>query len=434
MTPRRTSPPGTGTLRMPAEDALLAATQERQGTPTTVAALLRLTGAPLSPGELTARVSEAWAGVARLRLRAATDGGHGRYRWRAVGPDRFPVPVSERWLRPGEELDDAVAEQLDRCLPAEPGGPPWEVVLVHDGARQAVVLGAHHALLDAQSLAVLVRLLGEGPGALTAFDGGPDVTHRRPPGSWRGLAAALRCWAPSACLRDRVPLPAPRRVTARVTVARSTVTAARRALPERPVTVNDVALAAFAGALRAVPGALGGRPGPSGVRCLVPVSSRPALAAEHCLGNLVSAVRLRLPVEAEDPVERLRLTHRAMSGHKRRGTAAGAARITRFACGRGPAGVHAYVALTVARARVAGGTSCSNVLLCDAPLTLCGRPVAEFTVFSCLLPRIAMLTMFTTYGESHTLTVTAHHLLRPRLPALCAAFAREVDALAAACR
>ncbi|KDN82360.1 hypothetical protein KCH_58670 [Kitasatospora cheerisanensis KCTC 2395] len=42
--------------------------------------------------------------------------------------------------------------------------------------------------------------------------------------------------------------------------------------------------------------------------------------------------------------------------------------------------------------------------------------------------------MFTTYSGSHTLTVTAHHLLGPRLPALCAAFAREADALAAAGR
>lgn len=50
---------------------------------------------------------------------------------------------------------------------AEPA--PVFVRLLHDDVKrqQAVVLSAHHALLDAQSLAVLVRLLCEGPGALT---------------------------------------------------------------------------------------------------------------------------------------------------------------------------------------------------------------------------------------------------------------------------
>lgn len=70
------------------------------------------------------------------------------------------------------------------------------------------------------------------------------------------------------------------------------------------VTVNDVFLAAFAGALRAWPDTPWryGRPQP--VWTLVPVDLRPR-SGEHANGNSVANLRIRLPCAEPDPLRRL---------------------------------------------------------------------------------------------------------------------------------
>ncbi|MGW2189761.1 WS/DGAT domain-containing protein [Streptomyces sp. NPDC001667] len=403
----------------------------------TIAALLRLSGPPLSLCELADRITEAWSEIGRLGLRPSTDAA-GRlrrpYSWTSDGTPAKPPPVSEEWLSPGNSLDDAVAVLLNRSLPVEPDGLLWDVRLLHDRLtrQQAVVFSAHHALLDAQSLAVLVRLLCQGPGGLTTATapGSRRVfTPQRPSANARTVLEALRSFSRPARLHRRAPLVGPQRVVGWSTVARATVSAAQHALPNASVTVNDVALAAFAGALRTVPDILGDRPRLAGVRSSVPVSFRPALAAEHHLGNLVTLARVRLPVDVDDRARRLQLTYRAMAEHKRRHTAFGAARITAGICLTGSLGVHVLAEAMFANPWMAS-TSFSNVRLCDAPLRFGRCQVEEFSTFACLPPRMAMLAMFTTYREAHTLTVTTHSSLHHHLPRLAAAFASELHSFA----
>ena len=82
--------------------------------------------------------------------------------------------------------------------------------------------------------------------------------------------------------------------------------------------VNDVVLAVIAGALRRYLEGRGVRPDGLCVRTLVPVSVR--RAEDHLtLGNLVTAMFPRLPVDVADPVERLRRVSEEMQRLKERG-------------------------------------------------------------------------------------------------------------------
>ncbi|MGW8066582.1 WS/DGAT domain-containing protein [Streptomyces ziwulingensis] len=423
--------------RMPLADSMMVSSQERYAAPATLAALLRLSGPPLHLRELTERVERAWGVVPRLWLRPHTDD-RGRplrpYRWLTPAAPLPPAPVAQERLDPGERLEHVVSRLMNRCFPLVPGGLLWDVHLLHDAAarRQTVVLSVHHALLDGQSLGVLMRLLCQGPGALTpATAHGVTVpfTHRYPSGGVRATASVLTNVTLPAPRHDRVRAAGNQPAVGWSTVPRQLVATARRALPDMPVTVNDVVLAAFAGALRAVPGTLGDRPVPTGVHSAVPVSMRQAMAAEHHLGNLAAAVRVRLPLEVDDPVRRLHHVHRVMTGHKRRRTAMGAARIMAVLVRPEPVVVDLLGELTLANPWMRA-VSCSNVRLCDTPLRLAGRPVEDFFTLSCLPPRMSVLTMFTTYEDTHTLALTARHVLGPGLPRLASAFLREVEALA----
>ena len=86
--------------------------------------------------------------------------------------------------------------------------------------------------------------------------------------------------------------------------------------------VNDVVLAVIAGALRRYLEGRGVRPDGLCVRTLVPVSVR--RAEDHLtLGNLVTAMFPRLPVDVADPVERLRRVSEEMQRLKERVCACG---------------------------------------------------------------------------------------------------------------
>ncbi|MFJ8646388.1 WS/DGAT domain-containing protein [Streptomyces sp. NPDC093546] len=408
-------------------DAMLAGIQRRHGTPWTLAAVLSLEGAPLSVPEVAALVSRRWRNAGRLWWSAAEDG---TYRWRVAGRGDEPPPVYALNVPPGASVRGVVASLLERALPERPGGLLWEVrVLPWREGRQALVFLAHHALLDGSSVGTVMRLLCDDAGGLTGAQVAAAGETVFAPRFVRRLVEEVECLrgviVPASVSRH--PAGAGRSV-AWSTVGHDVVRRARQATGEEAVTVNDVVLAAFAGALRAVPDFWRGSRPPARVYAAVPVDLRPHLGLEHRLGNVVSSVRLRLPLHVDDPVGRLRAVHRAMAVNKARGRARGGMSLATALSRLGPRALDTAGEWLMANPRMVT-VSCSNFRLSDAPLRLAGRRVDTLHVVPCLPPRMSTLAAFTSYAGTHTFSVTADGESGTHVVRLAESFAREVGRL-----
>jgi CBS domain-containing protein len=138
--------------------------------------------------------------------------------------------------------------------------------------------------------------------------------------------------------------------------------------------VNDVVLAVIAGALRRYLEARGIPPAGIQPRTLVPVSLR--RADDHMtLGNLVSSMFPRLPVDVADPVARLRVVAEEMRTLKERGQAR-AAGLAMDIMGMLPAPVNALVGRLVP-SMPPFNTICTNVPGPRDACRLLGRRILE---------------------------------------------------------
>ncbi|MET0768718.1 MAG: WS/DGAT domain-containing protein, partial [Solirubrobacteraceae bacterium] len=141
-----------------------------------------------------------------------------------------------------------------------------------------------------------------------------------------GLAAITRAGlggAPRSPLNGRI---GPHRRFTWVDADLATLKAIKNALGG---TVNDVVLAAVAGALRTYHLAHGWDT-EAELRAMVPVSVR-ADSERGALGNKVSTIYAPLPIDLDDPIARFRAVHEAMKGLKESGQAVGAEMITSLA-------------------------------------------------------------------------------------------------------
>ncbi|MGP3923655.1 wax ester/triacylglycerol synthase domain-containing protein [Streptomyces sp. 8N616] len=277
---------------------------------------------PLLP-ELRKRVRERWCSLPRLRA-LPVDGPWPHWTLAPQDPDPDHHVVAGPHAEPGLHVQapftaasEAAAPQargpvhagVEACaaaLLAEPLGsasglPPWRLHLLpaEEGSGFALLLRAHHALLDGRSLITLLRTLLDGPGS---YPLPPAAAHLPEP---LDLPSAPR----SAQLRAAAGLlPAGRRLPfhARVDEGRAlawselpvhALRQARGALPgDEPASANSVFLAAAAAALRAT-GTLGARPGLPGVCAMVPVDLR-SPRDEAYLGNHYATIRIPLPTAA----------------------------------------------------------------------------------------------------------------------------------------
>ncbi|MEV6550020.1 wax ester/triacylglycerol synthase domain-containing protein [Streptomyces sp. NPDC051597] len=292
------------------------------------------TGEPPRLDELRDRVAERWGSVpllCRTLLRPARHGGVRGHRWFPL--DDFDVRthvldahVEGRWGSEG--LDDAAFTDLLGRLVSQPvpeGVPPWWLRLVrlephpHGEARFALVLSAHHALIDGRSFeSLLSRLLDGGAGRTgRVSDTGRPVTRKRQITHLRdalttdkaaaGAYRLPRLLSPGQALPLPSDAPCPTRDLAWVDLDADTVRAARRALPGLGATLNEVLMAVSAGALRAVHGDPAAWPGARHpLYAVLSVDLRTPQEAE-VLGNIVSVVRVPLPVATDGPQERLRV-------------------------------------------------------------------------------------------------------------------------------
>jgi diacylglycerol O-acyltransferase len=258
------------------------------------------------------------------------------------------VPMSAESFR---AFGDAVlSEPLDRARPL------WHLYLVpllEDG-RAGVIFKMHHALVDGKSAVELALLLFDlEPHAAPEPDDG--WRPERPPSAARlaldamvsnaaeplraardmarlaasgqdgGLTGTLRR-AALAFERDLLRSAPPSYLNARIGPRRTLVPhrvrmadlldAKRRA----GVTLNDVCLAAVAGALRELAALRGEQPRP--LRVMVPVSVRGDTERQD-LGNRISFAFIELPLAVRSRVERLRLINHQTSSFKSSGRPAG---------------------------------------------------------------------------------------------------------------
>jgi diacylglycerol O-acyltransferase / wax synthase len=253
------------------------------------------------------------------------------------------------------------AQALDRSRPM------WELWLVEglSDDRFALLSKTHHALVDGISGVDIATVL---------FDTSPDPIGVAPPpaGEWTPrplptdaqlLADALleRATAPAEMARGvRAALRGPRHVASRVAGAAlgmgAVARAGLRSAPPSPLnvrigphrrftwvrgdlqqfkaiknalggTVNDVVLAAVAGALGRHLQRHGELEAETTLRAMVPVSVR-ADVERGALGNRVAAMWASLPVGESDPVARLLAISDEMSGVKESGQAVGAQVLT----------------------------------------------------------------------------------------------------------
>ena len=234
--------------------------------------------------------------------------------------------------------------------------PPWEIWLVEGlaGGKWALVFKVHHCMVDGiAGVGLLTAVLdlvpdadvaepepwtpeAEPPGAVKVLDawGGlaGDVFNaaRSIPGSIAHPARALRSavatatgavrfterLAPTRSLSIEGPV-GPHRVWAHSSAPLDEVKTIRNAFGG---TVNDVVLAAVAGGYRALLIERGDDVGSAVVRSLVPVSTR-SESGKGVPDNRVSALLYDLPVQLDDPVERLESVKAQMSDLKSSGIA-----------------------------------------------------------------------------------------------------------------
>ena len=314
---------------------------------------------PITLARVQAQVASRLDSTPRFRQRLAfPPGGFAHPVW--VGADHFDVRRHVVALGGDDEplsparfdalADRALSRRLDRMHPL------WEIHLaprLEDGTV-GLLMKIHHALVDGKSaLAVALLLLdldpaapelpappetlrsGAGPGAarLTVdalIDSGTEPLRAlgraaRAAGSPSRLGGTLRRAAmavgedvaraaPSSFLNDPI---GPRRTLVGHTLPVTELLAVRQA---RGVSLNDVALAVVAGALRTL--SLLRHVAPAPLKVMVPVSRR-APGEEAAMGNHIAFVFITLPVDAREPLARLEAIHAETAAFKGTGRAGG---------------------------------------------------------------------------------------------------------------
>ncbi|WP_227982006.1 wax ester/triacylglycerol synthase family O-acyltransferase [Nocardia spumae] len=354
-------------------------------------------------------------------------------RWAAL-----PSPRDERALR------ELVADELTRRLDRE--HPLWQVVMVDNlaGNRWAVIVKAHHSMVD-------------GIAGVAVFESLCDAEPDRPPGPATQPAKTGPSLIGAAGTMVRLPYTASRFAvrTARTLVPvlldtvvpspasslngplgrRRRYAVAHTALPELreigvafDATVNDVAVAALAGAYRRLLCERGEQPAPGSVRIVIPVSMRPS-EAKYAMGNQVSAVIAALPVDIGDPVDRLRMVHERISRHRSRGEAEAEASLLTLA-DRLPAGVAAWVFRAAARFPQHGISAlATNVPGPRHRLSIAGGEVQQVWPGIPIAMRIRTTVAMLSYADQFAFGITGDFDTTPDIDMIPAAITGEIEAL-----
>jgi diacylglycerol O-acyltransferase len=206
--------------------------------------------------------------------------------------------------------------------------PLWEMWVVDGlaGERWALVTKVHHCMADGIAGTQLYDVM---------CNGGPEKQSTRHHADWfrfpldqakiavdllrrpdRAMSALQGLASYGASLLPTPPTSLIGHVgrQRRYGLARASLSEVKDVSRAFRVTVNDVVLAVVSGAYRRLLLARGDRPTAGSVRTFVPVSVRGQNS--HDVDNQISAMLAMLPVDVEDPAERLRVVHDRLSGLK----------------------------------------------------------------------------------------------------------------------
>ncbi|WP_433567512.1 wax ester/triacylglycerol synthase family O-acyltransferase [Nocardia sp. CA-151230] len=404
-----------------------------------IAAVAILAGAPPGRAEFTAALAERVSASDRLRQRVRRapldlavpvweddpnfDLAH-HIRWSAL-----PAPADEPALR--EFVAGELVERLDR------DHPMWECVVIDHlaGGRWAVIVKAHHSLVDGVS----------GVNLFESFCDETEVESRKGPAPDTD-AAGDRNWFDWAITGLRLPVEVPRYALGlvrslapvaaalvstpagsslngpigrqrRYAIARASLSEIREIGQGFDATVNDVVLAAVTSAYRAVLLGRGEEPTGNSVRILVPVSMR-AADAKTFLDNRVSAVLSLLPLHLDDPVERLTTIHRRMARHKSSGATQAEKSLLALA-GRLPFAPVAWGMRLWSHLPQRGVTAvATNVPGPRRTLTMLGREVLELIPAIPIAMRLRTGIAILSYGDRLTFGITGDYDSTPDLEVL----------------
>ena len=359
----------------------------------------------------------------------------------------LPSPGSKAQLH--TLMSRIASQRLDRTKPL------WEMWLVEglEQDRWAIISKTHHAMIDGVGgvdlLTALLDLTPDTrqlesepwvpqptPGTLGLLGQGIDGASRSvASASWRGLGLALRpqkavrevasaaaaiaaasapppSGAPSTLLNRK---PGPHRRVEIVATDLADYKAVRKAFG---ATVNDVVLAAVAGALgRFLETRRAGSMPVDGLelRACVPVSVRTAARAGSA-GNDITIMTAPLPVGVRPPVERLAVVRRAMRDLKSSRQAEGAQVLTSLENALPPA--------VLARASRLGFSSRTYNLLVtnvpgpQVPLYLLGRQLTDLAPLAFLAPEHTLAIAIISYHGAVTYGLLGDADAVPDLPDL----------------
>jgi WS/DGAT/MGAT family acyltransferase len=344
---------------------------------------------------------------------------------------------------------DPLAEYASSWIaqPLDTRKPLWDLHLVTGlpDSRFALLLKLHHALTDgAGAFAVAAGLLDELPiGAARAAVAQAKTSSRTTLDSVKDTLAST--WAQaeeaatitSSVLRAARPYPispitAPSTKDRSLGFVRLAVHDVRRIRKSHGGTTNDVVLAVLAGALREWLINRGQRADGRNLRALIPVSVR-ARQVEQTGGNKLSGYLCELPIGIDDPLERLRIVHQAMTRNKAGGPARGAGAFPLLA-DKVPPAVHHLAGRVIGQAApLLFDTVVTNVPLPGLKLALNGAPLEEVYPFVPLAPRQALAMAVAIYRNSIHIGLQANGDAVPDIGALQDAVSKSMAVLYGLC-
>jgi diacylglycerol O-acyltransferase / wax synthase len=452
---------GSGPERRPASEQAMSAPERASPldlmqlstdagqVPNQVAAVLRLDAA--SGFDLAAAqqlIAARLVAVPRLRQRLTpTPFGGGRPIW--VDDPRFDLSlhvIATACPAPGDEASLLGLAARVVTTPLEASRPRWSATFVTGLAHDevALILVFHHVLADGLGgLAALSRLVdGEDARSVEPFPRPPpsrrDLRRDAMIERWRSLRR-LRATGTTlrAGLREltvgrpqvapRTSLNRPTGPHRRLALARTDLAAARATARANGATVNDLVLAAVAGASRTLLAHRGEVLDELVVSVPIapPVSAQPTGSeARPQLGNRVGVIPVRLPTGGE-PGARLRTI--AAITRSRKGKTRGASGTVLAPMFRLLGALH-LLRPFIDRQRLVN-TFVTDLAGPPGPITLGGRRVTDVFAVSLATGNATVAFAVLSYAGVLTITVVADAERVPDLPVLLEALQDQLDAL-----